>query len=220
MSPVGRSAREQAEFEKFHFPGTGILRNRLGLQHRHDLELAERYFSAKRARQGFPTEAHRADVEGLRAVHRHLFRDLYDWAGEFRTYTTGRGAAPFAPPEQIRPWLKRQFTALKGENFLIGLDPDYFAVRVAFYVNEINAVHPFIEGNGRTQRAWLRILALPAGHRVRLRSSDRGRWNEASRVGFEKADPRPMADLLLEAISRGRRHDGTDSSDSGLKAPG
>ena len=53
--------------------------------------------------------------KGLKAIHRHHLQDVYDWAGEFRTYTTGRGAAPFAPPEQIRPWLDQQFDNLKAE---------------------------------------------------------------------------------------------------------
>lgn len=207
MNGVGRASREQAEFEKFHYPDTETLRNKLGLRDRGQLELAERYFAAKRAKQGFPNAARELDVDGLRAIHRHLFRDVYEWAGNFRTYTTGRGAAPFATPENIRPWLEKQFAELRKENYLKGLDAGRFAARAAHYVNEINAAHPFIEGNGRMQRAWLRILAEQAGHRVLLKSEDRDRWYEASRIGFEKADPGPMADLIHDSIVRAHSPD-------------
>lgn len=201
MNGAGRSSREQAEFKKFHYPGTETLRNKLGLRDPDRLALAERYFSALRARRGFPDAARALDVDGLRAIHRHLFQDVYDWAGSFRTFTTGRGAAPFAIPEYIQPWLDKQFAGLRDENFLQGLDADRFAARAARYVNEINAAHPFLEGNGRMQRAWLRNLAEQAGHHVRLRSENRERWYEASRIGFENADPGPMADLIRESLS-------------------
>lgn len=199
---AGRSSREQARYERLHYPGTGVLRNRLGLRDREQLDFAERYFSGKRARQEFPSSALSFDIEGIRAIHRHLFQDIYDWAGEFRTYTTGRGPAPFATPENIRGWLERQFQALRVESLLIGMTADEFAVRAAHYVIETNAAHPFIEGNGRIQRVWLRLLASHSGYRVRLRSEHRDRWYEASRLGFERADPKPMAELIRECMTK------------------
>lgn len=137
MNRPGRASREQAEFEKFHYLGTETLRNKFGLRDPHRLELAERYLSAVRAKQGLPGDARRVEVDGLRAIHHHLFQDVYDWAGNFRTYTTGRGAAPFATPENIRPWLQKQFADLRDENGLKGLEANRFAARAAHYVNKI-----------------------------------------------------------------------------------
>lgn len=196
----GRSAREQAEYEKFHYPGTDVLRNRLGLRDASELEIAERHFWTERSRQVLPAAVRQFDVDGLKAIHRHHLRDVYDWAGEFRTYTTGRGAAPFATPENILPWLTRHFTGLHQEDVLKSLDTDRFALRAAVYVNEINAAHPFIEGNGRTQRVWLRLLAECAGHVLLLRSEDGARWYEASRIGFEMGDSAPMAALIRDGL--------------------
>lgn len=124
MTGPGRSAREQAAYEQAHDPETGVLRNRLGIRDAETLEHAERYLVAKRMQQGLPPDANRLDVDGLKAIHRHLFRDVYDWAGDFRSYTTGRGPAPFAPPEQIQFWLDRQFEALRRDDGLKGLPPD------------------------------------------------------------------------------------------------
>jgi cell filamentation protein len=78
-------------------------------------------------------------------------------------------------------------------------------------VNEINAAHPFIEGNGRTQRVWLRDIAAQAGHRLTLRSGEKDAWYEASRIGFERSDYQPMAELIERAIRRPQRHRGGDA---------
>lgn len=201
MTRQGRNAREQAAFESVHDPETGLLRNRRGISDAETLEHAERYFAAMRLQQGLPPEANRLDDEGLKAIHRHLFQDVYDWAGAFREYTTDRGLAPFATPEQIQPWLDRQFEALRRDDGLRGLPPHKFAERAAAVVNEINAAHPFIDGNGRVQRTWLRNLGEQAGHRIVFRSSDKDRWNEASRIGFEKVNHEPMAALVRDAMN-------------------
>ena len=70
----------------------------------------------------------------------------------------------------------------------------------AEHVNEINAAHPFIEGNGRTQRTWLRVLGDNAGYKISLSSKDQEAWYEASRIGFEKIDHKPMAKLIADSL--------------------
>jgi cell filamentation protein len=120
--------------------------------------------------------------------------------GPVSSAPTRRDGAPFATPENILSWLTRQFTGLRQEDFLKGLDTDRFALRAAVYVNEINAAHPFIEGNGRTQRVWLRLLAECAGHVLLLKSEDGARWYEASRIGFEEGDSTPMAALIRDGL--------------------
>lgn len=205
MTRPGRSGREEAEFQRFHYPGTEVLINRLGVRDPLHLDVAERGYVDQRLQAGFPSEVDPRTYAGFKALHRYLFQDVYEWAGQERTYTTGRGAAPFATPENIQPWMEKQFEALKAEHYLRGLRPEQFARKAAVLVNEINAAHPFIEGNGRTQRTWLRLVGLQAGHRLVLRSEDRERWYEASRIGFERVDHDPMARLLSERLQGRRR---------------
>ncbi len=196
MTVFGRSAVEQREFEKVRYSGTNVLINKLDFRDERLLEQAERTFVAKRLQKGLPKSAKRISTDGLMAIHRHLFQDLYDWAGKERRYTTGRGPAPFARPEFIRSELEKLFAQLRIENGLKRLEPRAFADRAAFYVNEINAIHPFIEGNGRTQRVWLRNLAEQAGCKIAIRSEDRQRWYDASRMGF-LGSHEPMAALIF-----------------------
>jgi fido (protein-threonine AMPylation protein) len=196
QNPFGRSAYEQAEYERHIYPDTDALRNKLGIKDRVELEKAERRFVAERARQGLPAEATAQTYEGFKAIHRHLFQDVYEWAGKERGYTTGRGQTSFARPEFISSYMEKQFEALKQQNFLQGMPRERFAHEAAKLVTEINAAHPFIDGNGRTQRTWLRQVAHQAGHSLVLQSADKERWNAASRTGFERSDIAPMADLL------------------------
>lgn len=195
-----RSEHERAAYRRVFYPGTDVYVNKFGIREAAELEKVEREFTSERADQGFPRSANFRTYDGFRAIHRHLFRDLYSWAGKERKYTTGRGSIPFAVPEHIGPWMQQQFNALAYDQFLVGLDLDAFAIAAAKYVNEINAGHPFIDGNGRTQRFWLRMLANHAGFDLTLTEQDGKRWNEASRLGFTRSDHTAMARLLKRRL--------------------
>ena len=100
-----RTAREDDEYARVVYPGTSVYVNKLDIYDRASLEKIERYLSATRADQGFPTRAHFRSYAGFKAIHRHLFQDLYAWAGRERRYTTGRGPAPFTVPDHIDTWM-------------------------------------------------------------------------------------------------------------------
>lgn len=209
QNPFGRPAQEQAIYETHFYPGEDekgrrVLVNKADIRDFDELMILERQVTADRAELGFPPEANPNSYDGLKAIHGHLFQDLYDWAGKERPYTTGRNAAPFARPEFIKSFMDSEFAKFNDENQLKGLSSDAFADRASHYVNEINAAHPFIDGNGRTQRHWLRMAAEQAGHRITLRSEDQARYYEASRIGFESGINSPMRDLIRERIEPAR----------------
>lgn len=136
----------------------------------------------------------------FKGVHQTLFREVYPWAGQTRDYSTGRGSAPFCLPEFIDDNMKRIFATLAASDNLNNLTADEFAKRAAELINEINAVHPFIEGNGRTSREFLKDLATRAGHSIDLSKFDRDTWNASAALGFESGDNAPMSDCIRAAI--------------------
>ena len=196
-----RSAHERAAYRRVFYSGTDVYVNKLGIRDRIVLEATEESLTADRAAEGFPPRAHHRTYAGFKAIHRHLFQDVYQWAGRERNYTTGRSAVPFAVPRYIAGWMESLFKQLAHDRYLVGRSKRDFATEAARYVNEINACHPFIDGNGRTQRFWLRMLANNAGFDLTLGPRDRRRWNEASRIGFVKQDHRPMTRLLQSRLS-------------------
>lgn len=114
------------------------------------------------------------DRAHVQAIHRHLFQDVYPWAGELRTVNITKGEkqlpdgtmgpAPFLPYQHIGIVVDGMATQLREENYLRGLSNEQFADRLAVHFNDLNEAHPFREGNGRTQRAFWDQLAGQAGH--------------------------------------------------------
>jgi len=85
-----------------------------------------------------------------------LFSDLYTWAGEIRTVDIAKTGL-FCMPAFIVPQTERLLARLAGESHLRGLEREHFVDRLAHYLAELNAIHPFREGNGRTQRAFVTL---------------------------------------------------------------
>jgi cell filamentation protein len=187
--------------DPYTYPGTDTLRNRLGITEEKTLAEAERRLTlargAEAARLSFPPTA-----DGYRALHKHLFQDIYDWAGQDRTVDTAKGGARFAHVPYIARELDKLFTDVTEKNALRGLPRDEFFDRLGNHINEINAIHPFREGNGRTMRHHAAQLAREAGHPMRISSIDKTAWMEASRHGFLTGDHRGMAAVLAAAAIR------------------
>lgn len=137
-------------------------------------------------------------------MHKHLLGDLYAWAGKIRNYTTGRGAAPFARPEYIESYFATVHRKLVEENFLIGTDKEKFSQRSAFYASEVNAIHPFIHGNGRVTRLFLKDLAAQAGYTLSIEAleANKGAWYEAMKQAFNTAaDTTLLQAQILSALN-------------------
>ena len=187
--------------DPYTYPGTDTLRNRLGITDDKTLTEAERRLTqargAEAARLTFP-----ATAEGYRALHKHLFQDLYDWAGQDRTVDTAKGGARFAHVPYIARELDKLFADVSAKNGHRGLPRDEFFDRLGNHINEINAIHPFREGNGRTMRHHASQLARDAGHPIRIASIDKTAWMDASRHGFLTGDHRRMTTVLAGAAIR------------------
>lgn len=187
--------------DPYTYPGTDTLRNRLGITDEKTLTEAERRLTQARgveaARLTFP-----ATADGYRSLHRHLFQDLYDWAGQDRTVNIAKGGSSFAAVPYLARELDKLFADAQAKEGFRGLPRDEFFDRLGNHINEINAIHPFREGNGRTMRHHAAQLARDAGHPIRIASIDKTAWMEASRHGFLTGDHRGMTAVLAGAAIR------------------
>lgn len=109
------------------------------------------------------------DVKHINAIHKYLFEDIYPFAGKLRTENIAKGVFRFAEWEYIEPELERLLNELKQENYLENLSKENLAERLAYYLSELNVLHPYREGNGRTTREFIRELALKNGYILDLR---------------------------------------------------
>ena len=131
-----------------------------------------------------PLPAGRFSRSHFKAVHRHLFQDVYGWAGEVRKCRLSKGYGHFCYPEHIETTLSTLFGDLAAEGFLRELDAAHFAKRLAHYLSELNAIHAFREGNGRAQMSFVTSLAASAGHVLDIGRLDSRRFMEAMILAF------------------------------------
>lgn len=143
-----------------------MLKNRLGLRRQADLSAFEAVSVALRAEEPLPIG--RLSSKHYRAVHRHLFQDVYPWAGRYRTVRMSKDRSPFCYPENIARQMTQLFGQLGANGFLHGRDQDGFIEGAAEFLSNLNAIHPFREGNGRTQLTFLTLLTARAGRRIDL----------------------------------------------------
>lgn len=149
---------------KYCYPGTNVLKNKLDIRDLDRLHEAERDFSSVRQ-----AELSNMGVTGdfsfkhLCSIHKQLFQDVYSWAGKTRTVDISKGTI-FCLVQFIESQFDDLYRKLKKENFLADIsDEKEMGKRLAFYLGELNMIHPFREGNGRTQRIFIEQLCLNNG---------------------------------------------------------
>lgn len=185
--------------DPYTYPGTDVLTNRLNLRDQAALTAAERDFVRLRGDEAARIEF-ALTPDGFRAVHRQLFQDVYKWAGENRTVDIAKGGgAFFARVPFIERSLEQLFKDLARGDGLKGLPRDDFFDQLGNHINELNAIHAFREGNGRTMRVHAEQIAQSAGHPIRIAGIDAGTWMNASRHGFVTGDHRALAQALAGA---------------------
>jgi cell filamentation protein len=184
--------------DPYVYPGTDVLINKEDIRDRDELEAFERLVTANRL-EHLPRRVPITGA-GYRRLHRHIFGPVYAWAGQDRTVNLAKGGSLFCLVPHIAGQMAQRFAAIRAENGLRGLTREAFAARAAEHLCEINAIHPFREGNGRTLRAFLVCLAGTAGHRVALERIDPAGWNEASVGSFRQGDYEAMRRVILDAL--------------------
>ncbi|MDR0445497.1 MAG: Fic family protein [Oscillospiraceae bacterium] len=123
----------------------------------------------------------------LRKIHRYIFKDIYEWAGEIREGEfLLKGDTLFCIGSRIPEYAENVFTKLKSEKYLRGQDKSGFAEKCAYYMAEINVLHPFREGNGRTSREFFRELALKAGYTLRWQLANPDELLQADIAAFDR----------------------------------
>lgn len=184
--------------DAYVYPGTEVLRNKADIRGQAALDAFEADVSAVRMLEliNNPIEGV-FDLKHLCAIHCYLFQDVYDWASEIRTVDISWGASRFANFGLIESYLGPKLQGLAKENSLKGMEPDRFVARLAHYMSEINAAHPFREGNGRVQRLFCAQLAEQAGYFIDFETVDKSRMYEVMIASFN-ANENPLADLLDE----------------------
>ena len=159
-------------------PDYTVLRNKLDIRDGPALKAAEREFVAQRLLE--PVPMGEFDLAHLKAIHHHLFQEVYIWAGEVRAVEIAKGESRFQPRRFIETGMADIHRRIVAAGCFRGSGADGFAAGEGPVMGDVNHVYPFREGNGRTQLQYLKQLAARAGHTIDLTRIDRSAWLDAS----------------------------------------
>jgi len=197
--------------DPYVYPGTNVLRNLRDIRDPVRLSSFEMDMTTRRLSEltRHPTRGEFSE-QHLRAIHRYIFQDVFEWAGELRTVNISRsGQFPFAFPAHIVPSLNKLSENLATERHLSRSSLLEFSARAAHYMGELNAIHPFRDGNGRTQRELIRQLASRNGYTLDWFRVPAEQMHSASRDSFQGGDNTGLEKVLRAALNneQNRRRD-------------
>lgn len=181
---------------------TGVMRNLLGITTNEELELAEaRVASVAITKIMATTHLAPGDLtyDFFLSLHQQIFGAIYDWAGQLRTVEVSKGTTSFARAQYVEANLRALFQQLAAANDSMVDSKDELVATLAYYYGELNVLHPFREGNGRTIRTFLSLLAGCHGCYIAWDQMNPAENIQASIASYN-GDDTPMR-ALLERIT-------------------
>ena len=187
---------------KYCYPNSEVLRNKLNITDKNELFEAEKELTAIRLKelQDKPIKG-KFDFRHLKAIHKYIFQDVYDWAGKERTVEIGKGNL-FCTTSCIQSFAESVFNKYYSQCYNAKDIFEDFIRTFADNYGDLNALHPFREGNGRTQREFARLICLECGYDFNLSVATHSQMLEASKLSFDKADSSGFIEIFSKAVTR------------------
>ncbi len=197
---MGSSKSDEAR-AKAYFQGKvgeSPLVNKLNITNQADLEKVEAYYVEHALLNGLSDKANELSPDGLKQMHKEMFGEIYDWAGEYRDYMTGRGL-PFCKPDFIELNLNKIYKELNRE-LVENMDKFAFVKNSAKFIGELNAIHPFVDGNGRTQRVTLMLISEKVNIKLNLDGLNQKDWYAGAEQAHALAKYTIFESIISSAI--------------------
>jgi cell filamentation protein len=182
-------------------PITGILKNLQGIKDPDVLLFVESSAVTKRLQQLYDNPIEIKDSNSLLVIHHYLFQDVYAWAGKVRTVNIYKDGKPFFNGERFSMGFQYIDTLINDYRNIEKLNKEALASKLSEILDNVNFLHPFREGNGRTQREFLRLLALEKELTLNLNPPDNKDVYDKYMKGTIEGDLKLMTELILESIN-------------------
>ena len=183
------------------YPESEVLINKLNITDRDELFEVEKQLTFVRLQelQQNPIEG-KFDFEHLKSIHRYIFQDLYDWAGRERTVEIGKGNL-FCTTTYIQEYARVVFSKYFSQCYSVKDNFEEFVKVFAENYGDLNALHPFREGNGRTQREFARLICRECGYDFDLSCTTHKEMIEASKLSFNQGDCSLFIEIFSKALT-------------------
>ena len=185
---------------KYCYPDSSVLINKLNIMDDEKLYDAELKLALIRLLelQNNPVKG-KLDFTHLKAIHRYIFQDIYDWAGKIRTVDIGKGNL-FCTVRFIDDYARSVFAKYfpscnNAKDSRLG-----FIKTLAENYGDLNALHPFREGNGRAQREFARLVCLECGYYLDWFGTSHNEMLAASKLSFDKGDSSGFLDIFSRIL--------------------
>ena len=163
------------------YPDSNVLKNKLNIRDNKLLKTAEEEITLikqmellKNPIKGNFSKAH------LMNIHKFIFEDIYSFAGKIRREQISKADTMFYPPNLIDRELDKVFAKIKEKNMFKETDEEKVFDNLAYVMAELNIIHPFREGNGRSIREFIRLMAKRMGYDLNWGNVDKEELLEAS----------------------------------------
>lgn len=186
-------------------PKTGLLRNLLNITDPDVLLFVESGTVTKRLQQFYEKSIKIRGIDSLFEIHKHLFQDIYVWAGKKRIVEISKDGKQFFPTSHFDKAFRYIDQLIAEFKKLPKNNKKGLAEKLAEILDNVNYLHPFREGNGRTQREFLRLLALQKDLTLNLNPPDNQSVYEKYMKGTIESDVETLADLIYELINSDNR---------------
>ena len=184
------------------YPDSDVLKNKLNIRDRDELKQAEEEITALRQYMLMESPIKgRFTKTQLVNIHRFLFEDIYPFAGHIRCEQISKGDTMFFPPHLIDQELDKVFSKLHSEKMMHETDRKRQVEHLSYIMSELNIIHPFREGNGRSIRELIRCMALYYGFSLDWSSADREMMLDAAVRSV--VDERAFCDVIVKCIVEG-----------------
>lgn len=179
----------------------GVLRNIANIEDENVLVAFESFKVSKRIEELFEKPIKVKNSNTLLEIHYHLFQDIYEWAGKVRTVNISKGGKPFFNGERFHMGFMYLDNLIIEYKALKKSERKHLAEKLAVILDTTNYLHPFREGNGRTQREFLRLLALEKGLTLNLNPPDNQTVYDRYMKGTIESDVQTLSELIFELIN-------------------
>lgn len=181
-------------------PRSGLLKNLQNITDPDVLLFVESAAVTKRLHELNAKPIKIKGIESLFSVHKHLFQDIYVWAGQKRAVEISKDGKQFFPTAHFDPALKYLDQLINEFKQIPEDHKKGLAQKLAEILDNVNYFHPFRDGNGRAQREFLRLLALDKGLALNLNPPDIKSVYERYMQGTIESDVLLLAELIFELI--------------------
>lgn len=183
--------------DKVYYPGTDVLINKYDIRDAKAATTAEYKFASARELQLRENPIRgKFDLAHLQSIHKHVFQDMYEWAGQLREVDFAKRhkdtgfVSRFTPVDDMAAKSEELAKFIEKNNQLKGLSKLDFVKTITEVHSKLNELHPFREGNGRSARVFLTQLAREAGYEFDITKIDKDRWNLASHKAMMQYHPK------------------------------